>query len=134
MATYINHKSETVTKMMSWIKDQSGVSMVELMVVLVVLTIGILPIAAVQTRSHRDVFDSGNRTEALNIAHLQMERAKGMGFNNAVTDSGWVNAVYRWDTVVANQGFGLNSVAVTVQWQERGRNQSITINNLLSLR
>lgn len=115
------------------ISNQKGVSLVELMVVLVVLTLGIIPIAAVQTRSNRDVFKSGQRTEALNLAQMQMERTRSLGFNNAVSDSGQVG-VYDWQTVVAPRSFGLNTITVTVQWQEQGVQRSETLQGMVSMR
>jgi prepilin-type N-terminal cleavage/methylation domain-containing protein len=116
---------------MRW--NEKGFSLAELMVVLVVLAVGLLPIAMVQTRSSQDVFNSGQRTEALNIAQMQMERTRSLGFNNAVADSGLAGP-FAWRTDVQAAGFGLSSVAVTVRWQERGKQRSLTLNNLLSMR
>lgn len=113
------------------IGSQKGVSLVELVVVLVILTIGIIPIAAVQTRSNRDVFKSGQRTEALNIAQMQMEQARALGFNNAVSDSGQVG-VYNWQTTVANRSDRLNEIVVDVQWQEQGTQRTATLRGLVS--
>ena len=115
------------------IGNQKGLTLVELMVVLVVLAIGIIPIAAVQTRSHRDVFKSGQRTEALNIAEMEMERTRSLGFNNAASGAGQVG-VYQWQTVVATKSFGLKSISVTVQWQEQGVQRSATLQGLVSMR
>ena len=111
--------------------NNKGVTLTELMVVLVVLAVGLLPIAIVQTRSHRDVFHSGQRTEALNIAQMQMERARSMGFNNAVPDSG-VTGPFEWRTTIQPAGISMRSVVVTVQWQEQGDPRTITFRNLLS--
>ena len=119
--------------MKTLILNEKGVSLVELMVVLVILTIGIIPIAIVQPRANRDVFDSGRHTMAVNIADMRMEQAKSLGFNNAVSDSGQVGT-FRWRTIVQPQAWGLNSVRVTVQWDEAGDQRNITLNTLLSTR
>lgn len=119
--------------MIKLLANKRGLGLVELMIVMIVLSIGIIPIALVQTRSNTDVFNSGQRTEALNIGQMQMERTKAMGFNNAVSDSGTVDQ-YDWRTVVQPAGFGLREITVTVQWKEQGAARSIQLNNVLSTR
>ena len=116
------------------IKSRSaGFSLVELMVVLVILTIGLLPLALIQTRAQQDVFESGQYTEALQVAQLQMEVAKSGGFGNVVTDSGLVD-VYTWRATVSNVSFGLDQVVVDVRWNEKGRQRNIQIMDRLSFR
>jgi prepilin-type N-terminal cleavage/methylation domain-containing protein len=116
------------------IKSRSaGFSLVELMVVLVILTIGLLPLALIQTRAQQDVFESGQYTEALQVAQLQMEVAKSSGFGNVATDSGLVD-VYTWRATVSNVSFGLDQVVVDVRWNEKGRQRNIQIMDRLSFR
>jgi prepilin-type N-terminal cleavage/methylation domain-containing protein len=119
--------------MKTWFLDEKGVSLVELMVVLVILTIAIIPIARIQSRANRDVFESGQRTIAVNIAQTQMEQAKSLGFAAAAADSGQTGP-FQWQTAVQPQGWGMSSVAVTVQWIEDGDPQNITVTSLLSTR
>ncbi len=111
----------------------AGFSLVELMVVLVILAIGLLPLALIQTRAQQDVFESGQYTEALQVAQLQMEIAKSSGFGNAVTDSGLVE-VYTWRATVSNVSFGLAQIVVDVQWNEKGRQRNVQIMDRLSFR
>ncbi len=113
--------------------NQAGVTLTELMIVLVVLAMGILPIAAVQMRSNRDVFDTGQHTRALNLAHMQMERAKSLGFASAASDSGAVGN-FNWNMNVSNVSVGLNQVVVTVAWNDQGDPRQLQLNNLLSTR
>jgi prepilin-type N-terminal cleavage/methylation domain-containing protein len=98
----------------------AGFSLVELMVVLVILAIGLLPLALIQTRAQQDVFESGQYTEALQVAQMQM-------------DSGLVDS-YRWRTTVNNVSFGLDQIIVEVQWKEKGRQRNIQIMDRLSFR
>jgi prepilin-type N-terminal cleavage/methylation domain-containing protein len=112
---------------------QEGFSLVELMVVLVILTIGLLPLAIVQTRAQQDVFESGQFSDALNVAQMQMETAKSQGFGNAETDSGQVD-IYRWRTTVTNVGFGLDRITVSVGWNEKGQQRSVQVVNMISIR
>ena len=111
----------------------AGFSLVELMVVLVILAIGLLPLALIQTRAQQDVFESGQYTEALQVAQLQMESAKSQGFGSAVTDSGAVDS-YTWRATVTNVSFGLDQIVVDVQWNEKGRQRNVQIIDRVSFR
>jgi prepilin-type N-terminal cleavage/methylation domain-containing protein len=111
----------------------TGFSLVELMVVLVILAIGLLPLALIQTRAQQDVFESGQYTEALQVAQLQMESAKSQGFGSAVTDSGAVDS-FTWRATVSNVSFGLDQIVVDVQWNEKGRQRTVQIIDRVSFR
>jgi len=113
--------------------NNTGVTLIELMFVVLILAIGILPIAAIQAQSHRDIYESGQRTRALNIANMQMERVRNVGFANAAADSGSVG-VFGWNTQIQPQSFGLNAVTVTVQWPEGDDTEVIQLRNLISTR
>jgi len=113
--------------------NNKGVTLVELLVVLAVLAAGLIPIALVQLTANKDVFHSGQRTEALSIAQMQMERVKSMGFDNAVTNNGTAGA-YTWNTNIQPAGSGINSVTITVQWQEKGKQRAVTTRSLLASR
>ena len=115
------------------LKNNQGISLIEVIVVLVIIAIGVLPIAAVQSGSSRDVVKSGQRTRALNIAQNQMEQTRNVGFNMAASDSGMVDS-YGWATTVTSEGVGLNRVSVTVTWQEGSAPRSLTLDNFLSSR
>jgi Tfp pilus assembly protein PilV len=109
------------------------VTLIELMIVLVIIAIGILPIAAVQTNSGRDVVATGQHTRALAIAQGQMEVARAAGFTAVQPDSGQVDG-FNWKTEVATVSPGLVRVDVTVAWTEQGAPQSLQLNSLLSRR
>jgi prepilin-type N-terminal cleavage/methylation domain-containing protein len=114
-------------------RNSAGFSLVELLVVMVILAIGLLPLALVQTRAQQDVYESGQYTEALQVAQLQMETAKSLGFGNAQPDSGLVD-IYTWRADVNNVSFGLDQIVVTVQWNEKGRQRNIQIMDRISFR
>ena len=115
-------------------KDNKGFSLIELMVVLVILTIGLLPLALVQTRASEDVTESGQFSEAVRVAELQMESAKALGFGNVATDSGTVDGFYTWDRQVTNVSLGLDQIVVDVQWNEKGDPRNITVRDMISFR
>ena len=114
-------------------RREDGFTLVELMVALVILTIGLLPLAFVQTRAQHDVYESGRYTEALEIAQLQMEETKSQGFGVADTDTGTVDN-YQWIRDVQNVGQGLDQITVTVSWSERGDQRQVRLINRLSFR
>ncbi len=113
--------------------SEAGFTLVELMVAVLLIAIGILPIAAVQTRSTRDVVGTGLNTRALSIAQGQMEVARAAGFTAAKTDSGQ-SSVFNWKTNVTTVSPGLLRVEVTVAWNEQGTPRSLQLDNLLSER
>jgi prepilin-type N-terminal cleavage/methylation domain-containing protein len=115
------------------VRGEQGFSLVELMVVLVILAIGLLPLAFVQTRAQQDVVDSGRATDALAIAQLEMEAAKSMGFGAIPADTGTVDS-YTWIREVQNVSFGLDQVTVSVTWSERGEQRNVAVINLVSMR
>jgi type IV pilus assembly protein PilV len=112
---------------------EAGFTLVELMVALVLIGVGILPIAMIQSGSTRDVVATGQHTRALHIAQGQMEVARTAGFNGAVTDSG-VAGTYTWRTNVTALSTTLRRVDVTVNWTEQGTPQTLQLHNLISTR
>jgi len=114
--------------------DNKGFSLVELMVVLVILTIGLLPLALVQTRASEDVTESGHFTDAVRVAELQMESAKALGFGNIPVDSGTVDGFYTWSRQVNNVSLGLDQIVVGVVWNEKGDRRTISVRDMISFR
>jgi prepilin-type N-terminal cleavage/methylation domain-containing protein len=115
---------------------ERGFSLVELMVVMVILTIGLLPLAFIQTRAQQNVSDSGRFTEALALAQLQMESAKALGSGNVAPDSGAVDT-YQWrrDVTVIAPGpvpARLERITVAVAWNDRGEQRNVQIINMIS--
>ena len=113
--------------------DRDGFTLVEILVVLAILTIGILPLAMVQTQARHEVSKSDRFTQAITLAQSQLEQLKGAGFGNAVPDSGQVGAI-QWRTNVQNISFGLDRLEVTVNWFDGVRDQTMLVSDLVSTR
>jgi prepilin-type N-terminal cleavage/methylation domain-containing protein len=111
----------------------AGVTLVELMIVLVVIAIGILALSGVQTRSSSDVYATGRRTRALAVAQTQMEVKRSLGYTGAVSDSG-VTDGYTWAATVDTPSIDLARVRVSVSWTEKGTTDSLQIIDLISKR
>ena len=112
---------------------RGGFTLVEIMMVLMILTVGVLPIAIIQHRARREVSEADRHTQAIELAQLHLERTKGMGFGNAVSDSGSAGHV-NWAVRVTNVSFGLDRVQVTTTWQNDGQQESLTVSDLVSMR
>lgn len=110
-----------------------GYSLVELMIVMVIITIGIVALAQVQVRSSHDVDSSGRFSTALAVAQDRLERARALGFDAAVSDSG-AQDIYNWTTQVDSAGPDLRSAVVLVSWDEGGEPASVQLQTLLSSR
>ncbi len=113
---------------------RDGFTLVELMVVLVILTVGLLPLALVQTRASQDVLESSMWTQAVEVAQLQMESARALGFGNIAPDTGLVDSAYTWTRQVQNVSFGLDQVTIDVTWNEKGKQRTIQVSDLVSFR
>ena len=112
---------------------RAGFTLPEIMVVLLIVTIGIVPLAVVQSQARREVGRSDHYTQALALAQSQFEQMKGAGFGVAAADSGQV-ARLRWVSDVQNVSFGLDRISVTVRWQDGGRVQTVQVAGLQSMR
>ena len=116
-----------------YLPGQGGFTLTEIIVVLGILAIGILPLAMVQSRARRDVSRSDQYTQALNIAQSELEQMKGLGFGNAVADSGQVGTIQWWANVT-NVSFGLERYDVTVTWPDGTNNRTVQVSDLNSMR
>ena len=113
--------------------DRGGFTLTEILVVLVILTIGIVPLAVVQSTSRRAVGHADRMTQAVALAQSRLEQMRGAGFGNAAPDSGQAGQL-RWVSDVQNVGFGLDRVGVTVRWFDGRDNRVLRLVSLVSLR
>lgn len=113
--------------------DRAGFTLTEILVVLVILTIGIVPLAVVQSRARNEVSRSDRYTQAIVLAQSQIEQMKGVGFGIAVADTGQVGQL-RWTSDVQNISFGLDRIGVTVTWFDGRGDQTLRMVSLVSLR
>jgi prepilin-type N-terminal cleavage/methylation domain-containing protein len=115
------------------LNERDGFTLVEVMVVLIIITIGILPLALVQNRARQEVNEADRYTTAMTVAQEQLEWAKGMGFDDAQPDSGTTGAV-QWTTRIDDIDVGLRQIRVTVIFAQGGRPDTLAMASLLSMR
>ncbi len=112
---------------------RDGFTLVEVMVVMVIITIGILPLALVQTRARQEVGEANRFTQAMSVAQEQLEWTKGLGFEDAVADSGMTGAI-AWRTRVEDLDVGLRRLEVTVIFPQGADTDTLQMASLLSIR
>jgi prepilin-type N-terminal cleavage/methylation domain-containing protein len=113
--------------------DEAGVTLIEIMVVLVVVSVGVLALSGVQMRSSADVYSTGRHTRALQVAQQRIEIARGGGFALAVSDSGTTDG-FAWRTLVDSADVGLRRVRVSVNWTDKRQARSVQLNDLVAQR
>jgi prepilin-type N-terminal cleavage/methylation domain-containing protein len=112
---------------------REGFTLVEILMVLMILSVGVLPIAVIQHRARQQVSESDRVTQAIEIGQMQLERIKGMGFGNGAAQQGQVGQI-TWNTTVTNVSFGMDRIEVTVAWDNDGRRETLTMADLVSMR
>jgi len=123
--------------------NQDGMSLVEVLVAVVIISVGLLGIAALHITSLRNSFDANSRSKAVWFAYDAADRmranptsAKNGAYNVAMgsTPTGatmaasdlqaWKAALATWlpngDGSITSANVGANVVyTITIQWQER---------------
>jgi prepilin-type N-terminal cleavage/methylation domain-containing protein len=112
---------------------REGFSLVEILMVMMVLSVGILPVVIIQHRSRQEINESDRYSQAITVAQAQMERIKGMGFGVAAPDSGAEGQI-NWVCNVTNIGVGLDRVEITARWSGDRGTEALTIADLVSMR
>ena len=112
---------------------REGFTLIEIMMVLMILTIGVLPIAVIQHRARDQVSEADRATQAIAVGQTQLERITGLGFGNTVPGNGQVGNI-TWTATVTNVSFGMDRVEVTVTWDNDGFQESLTMADLVSMR
>ena len=112
---------------------REGFTLVEIMMVLMILTVGVLPIAVIQHRARHEVSEADRHTQGIQVAQMHLERIKGMGFGNAASDSGQAGHI-DWTAQVTNVAFGMDRITVTASWATDKGPQSLTVADLVSTR
>ncbi len=115
------------------VPGREGFTLVEILMTLMILTVGILPLAIIQHRARHEVSESDRYSQGITVAQAQLERIKGLGFGNAVADTGQVGNV-GWTAAVTNVSFGLDRIDVAVSWQNGSSVQTLTVSDLVSMR
>lgn len=112
-------------------RGDSGFSLIEIMVALVVLSIGILALSAIQTQSSTNVYSTGRAAGALALAQERLEISRSAGYAGAVSDSGQ-SGPYAWTTRVDSVALELHQINVAVNWNESSGPRALQLQTLVS--
>jgi prepilin-type N-terminal cleavage/methylation domain-containing protein len=112
---------------------RDGFTLPEVMVVMVLLSIGILPLTMIQGRARQEVAEANRYTQAVTVAQRQLEFAKGVGFGNAAADSGLTGQV-QWRRRIVDVSFGLQRIEVQVVFQQGSVPDTLQVASLISRR
>lgn len=112
---------------------RDGFSLVEILMVLMILTVGVLPIALIQHRARHEVTEADWHTRAIAVAQMQVERLKAQGFGNIVAENGTTDNV-TWVAQINNVAFGLDRLTVTATWRNNNAMETLTVSDLVSMR
>jgi prepilin-type N-terminal cleavage/methylation domain-containing protein len=113
--------------------ESAGVTLIELMIVLVIVSIGIMALSGVQTSSTTNVYRTGRRTQALAVAQTEMEVGRSLGYTLAIADTGQTG-IYNWVAAVDSVNVGLKRITITVSWTEKAATDSVKLFDLVSAR
>ncbi len=112
---------------------REGFTLIEIMMVLMILTLGVLPIAVIQHRARHEVSEADRHTQGIQVAKMHLERIKGLGFGNAANQGGQEGNI-AWAAVITNVAFGLDRIEVTATWDTDRGPQTLTLADLISTR
>ena len=120
------------------LSNDSGISYIDLMLALVVLTIGVLALADLQTISARGNNSSKSMSAAITVAETKLEAIKGSLYGNIVaeaptpvTASGFTFT--RQVTVTANSPVAnVKTVKVIVTWSDTSGTHTVPMATIVS--
>lgn len=115
--------------------DQSGFSLIELLIAMAILAVSMLAAASMQFGSIRNNASGNMVTQANMLAKSQMEILKNTvdvtglepGEQLNIGADGQPGGIYNRSWTVTNLGTTARRITVTVEWTKRGRSRSIIL-------
>lgn len=115
------------------IDDRTGFSVVEMLIVFTIVGIAMIPMAAIQFSSRREVAQADRMSRATELALSQLELIKLEGFDAAVPDTAEIDDYVLITSVVPDSTNPfLREVAVRVEWPAPGGTRDVTMATMQS--
>ena len=122
------------------LSDDSGISFIDLMLALVVLTIGVLAMMDLQVIALRSNASSQNSATALALAETKMEEVKNKLFTSIASEAAatWTDTAtkvtYTTTVTVTNSTpvTGAKKVDITVTWSDKSGAHSLPLATVIS--
>jgi len=127
---------------MNGMKTNRGFTLVELLVALVIISVGLLALGAFTIGVLKSDKVAQQRTVAVHLAEQELEKWYQSGVAPAASTSFTVNgAVYKLETFGGTPSSGVwtsalggatgaDARAITVYWQSKGRTRSVTVQHM----
>lgn len=117
--------------------NQSGFSLIELLIAMAILALAMMAAASMQFGSIRNNASGNMVTQASMLAKAQMEVLKNSTDVTTLTDDtqnnigadGHPGGIYNRSWVVTDLGPSARRITVTVQWTKRGRSRRIILSS-----
>ena len=117
--------------------NQSGFTLLEVLIAISILTVGLLGVAQMQIMGIKGNYFSGNTTAALTLAEEQMEGLLGTSYinvisgndgNNPIDETGQAGGIYTRTWVVADNTpiTDTKTVTVSVSWDNFSHQVSLS--------
>ena len=119
-------------------RKQNGFTLIEVVAALIILSIALLAIAAMQITSIKSGYFSSHVTQATIFAQDKLEYLRNLSYRDSDLSSGQHNEGILPGTVFSRQyniaedaGNSMKTITVTVQWIDRG-NHTISFSTIRS--
>ncbi|MBM3239342.1 type II secretion system protein GspI [Candidatus Poribacteria bacterium] len=113
-----------------------GLTLIEILVSLAILALALPPLLRAFSQAGIQSAISENETTAVNLLKYKMAEMEMVGYPESTgEDEGEFGegSRFRWkSTIEDTETDGLRLINVTVNWQERGREKSITMNTYMA--
>jgi type IV pilus assembly protein PilV len=122
----------------SWASMEDGFSLIELMITLVILSIGLVALAGLQVSAIKGNAFSKRMTAAVSIANQKLEQIKDTAYANILSESSTQitqsNMSFTRQVTVTNNSPLANTktVNVTVTWSDGSNSHSVPITTIIS--
>lgn len=127
-------------------KNQKGFTLVEVLLSVVILTVGILLIAELQITGAKGNKNSKDMSSAVILAESKIEELKDVGFSSLIDGnfpvgtilpidpSGASGGIFtrRWKIRPYKNSSSMKYVVVNVNWADKGRSHTISLDTILS--
>jgi type IV pilus assembly protein PilV len=126
-------------------KNENGVTMIELLVALALLSIGLLALFTLQSTAIQGNRDSKEMTTAVFLAEKKIEELKNTPFgslslgstadsNNPITGSGTTGGIYSrsWNVQSFSGSANMKQITVIVSWTQSGQSHSAALDTIVS--